>query len=466
MGVFIITTKAEAAKKLEQVKKEFEKKSLGLNLRRIIPAILCLEESLYNLGNDIITTHKIEKGFEENPELYSSFMEFLLEWKFAIDEIIAVILKNGFDDPTTKIELPGITFGIYTDRIPEQHLEEGFTRNIAGEIEKGRIGKNDILFLKRKVDFLPGSRTTLGFYYAFLNSNASKHAIDSVDLIVKLRDLYVQQAWLGGIINDFPVGTEAYFDDAGSAPIKLTFPKDFSYEKFYNEKDLSPRFLDTNLGMADWNSNLRDAMINNLKHGKPQGLENFTDLLLEFREIGSSGNLEGFPEVFEKAFGIPLEPFSEILIALVTICYHKRPMVGIWSTADLINDRRLKKFSPDYVKKVVALLSKTGIRKVKSPFLLPIGNLIVTNCARLLEVQFLFRQECFDDYYNNGKKGPAFEEACRNIMQKKNINLVPNCIKINEPMIQKDVCEQIGIKYKANTELEHCCSARKFSYSA
>ena len=462
MVVFNVKTKAEAAKKLAQVKQEFMNQSSNLNRRRIIPALLCLEDAVYNIAIDILAAHRVDNHFEESPELYSSFIEFLVQWYFVSDEIISSVLKNGFDDPTTKIELPRITFGIYTDKIPDECLEQGFQQNITSEIKKGRIPVNSMLFLKRKADFLPGQEKAVGYYYAIINSDASKHIIASMNLVVKLRDLYVQESWLRAMIYDFPAGVEAEFNELG--PVKIVYPKDFNYEEFSNEKGLSPRFLDTNFGVAEWNSNLREVSSNNLKLHKPKGLKNLSELRAEWQEINNAClKMKGFPAIFKKTYGLPLEVFNEILIELITKCYNSNGhMVGLWSISDLINDKRLTKFSSQDIKQVINLLSRNGIRKMKSPFILSIDNMILTNFSRLQEAHLSFPQYCFDDFYEDGLKGPVFEEACRRVLRDKGISTVPNCIKINEPMISENVSQEIGIKYKLNTDLDVVASHGNF----
>jgi hypothetical protein len=114
--VFQVKTKAEAAKKLATIKQKFQELSSNQNCRRMIPALLCLDDAVSNMVKDVYATHRVKRHFEELPELYESFIEFLLQWYYAIDEIAATSLENGFDDPTTKIELPSITFGIYSDK--------------------------------------------------------------------------------------------------------------------------------------------------------------------------------------------------------------------------------------------------------------------------------------------------------------------------------------------------------------
>ena len=80
MVVFNIRTKAEAAKKLALVKQEFLKLSSNLNCRRLIPTLMCLDDAVYNMAKEVYAAHRVDNHFKESPELYESFIEFLLQW--------------------------------------------------------------------------------------------------------------------------------------------------------------------------------------------------------------------------------------------------------------------------------------------------------------------------------------------------------------------------------------------------
>ncbi|MBE3116437.1 hypothetical protein IMZ68_04460 [Candidatus Bathyarchaeota archaeon] len=66
----------------------------------------------------------------------------------------------------------------------------------------------------------------------------------------------------------------------------------------------------------------------------------------------------------------------------------------------------------------------------------------------------LFPQYCFDDSYEDGLKGPVFEEACRKALRDKGFSTVPSCVKIDEPMLPIDVSLELWRKQKTNTDLD------------
>ncbi|MBE3116435.1 hypothetical protein IMZ68_04450, partial [Candidatus Bathyarchaeota archaeon] len=117
---------------------------------------------------------------------------------------------------------------------------QGFQQYLGEMQKKGKIPKNSVLFLKREADFLPGKAS--GYYCLILNSDASKHIIANMNLIIKLRDLYVQESWLSARIYKFPVGVEAEFDDIGLGPTKIIYPKDFNPAALSDKNGLSTRF--------------------------------------------------------------------------------------------------------------------------------------------------------------------------------------------------------------------------------
>ena len=102
---------------------------------------------------------------------------------------------------------------------------------------------------------------------------------------------------------------------------------------------------------------------------------------------------------------------------------------------------------------IVLELVARAKRKTKTPFILSIGNLILTNFRRLQEAHFVFPQYCFGDFYEDGLKGAVFEEACRKTLRDR-FRTVPSCVKINEPMLPLDISLELWRKQKGNTDLD------------
>jgi hypothetical protein len=453
-----IQTKAEAVKRLTHLNARFVELSFNHNCRRIIPILLCLDDSVSNLMKDVLKNHRFNNDFEQTPELYLSYMEFLLQWHYVIDEILDAVIKNGFDDPTTKINLPGLTFGIYTEKLPQKELRAGYLQFIADMQHEGKIPKDSRLLLEREADFLPNEGISTGYYFFFVNSNIPKKIIKDFGLIFTLRDLYVQKSWLSAMIYRYPAGVEAEFRDGGLGPIRIFYPKGFDHADKGNKNGLSTRFLDTNFGVFDWNSDLREISKNHMKTDLLVGNDNLVDLREEWKEIAKGlFKIKGFPDTFHKMYGVTLEVFTSIVVELLIMCYKANGhMVGIWSRSDLVNGKLLTaKFSAEDKAKVIdVLLSNGKTKKAKTHFVVPFGNLIFTNFRRLQEAYVGFPQICFDEAYEEGLKGPVFEEACRNTLRKKGFNTLPNCVKINEPMLPKDISIKLWLREKLNTDID------------
>jgi hypothetical protein len=453
-----IKTKAEAAKRLAQLNERFAELSSNNNCRRLIPTLLCLDDSVSNLMKDVLKNHRLNNDFEQLPELYLSYMEFLLQWHYVIDKILDALIKNGFDDPTTKINLPELTFGIYTEKLPQKELRAGYLQFIAEMQNEGKIPKDSRLLLEREADFLPNEGRAIGHYFFFVNSNIPKKTIKDFGLIFTLRDLYVQQSWLRAMIYRYPAGVEAEFRDEGLGPINIFYPKGFDHTDKENKNGLSTRFLDTNFGVFDWNSDLREISKNHMKNDLQVGKDNLVDLREEWKEIAKGlFKIKGFPDTFHKMYGVTLEVFTSIVVELLTKCYGSNGhMVGVWSRSDLVNGKLLKaKFSAEDKAKVIdVLLSNGKTKNAKTHFFVPFGNLIFTNFRRLQEAYIGFPQICFDEAYEEGLRGPVFEEACRNTLRKKGFNTLPNCVKINEPMLPKDISIKLWLREKLNTDID------------
>jgi hypothetical protein len=453
-----IRTKTEAAKRLAQLNERSAELSSNHNCRRLIPTLLCLDDSVSNLMKDVSRNHRLNNDFDEMPDLYVSYMEFLLQWHYVIDDILNEILKNGFDDPTTKIDFPNLTFGIYTEKLSQQDLRTNYLQVKDDLRYEGKIPKDSRLLLEREADFLPNEGKANGYYYFFVNSNISKKTIKDFGLIFTLRDLYVQKAWLSAMIYKFPVGVEAEFKDEGLGPIKILYPKGFDHANKRHRNGLSTRFLDTNFGVFDWNSDLREISKNHLRTDLLIGKDNLVDLRIEWQEIAKGlFKIKGFPDAFHNMYGIAFDTFISIVVELLTICYKSNGhMVGIWSRSDFINGKLLNaRFSAEEKAKLIdVLLNNEKIRKIKTHFILPYGNLIFTNFRRLQEALVGFPQICFEEAYEEGLKGPVFEEACRNSLRKKGFKTLPNCVKINEPIIPKDISIKLWHREKPNTDLD------------
>ena len=165
--------------------------------------------------------------------------------------------------------------------------------------------------------------------------------------------------------------------------------------------------------------------------------------------------IKGFPETFKKTYEVTLEVFICVMVELLTRCYNSNEhQVGMWALSDLTNDKLFtKKFSSQDIKQIIGILSSEKKRKTKTPSILSIGNLILTNLIRLHKAHISFPQYCFDDFYEEGLKGPVFEEACRKAFPDR-FRTVPSCVKINEPMLPLNKSLELWGKPKGNTDLD------------
>jgi len=454
LAVSNIKTKAEAAKKLALNREDFVIQSSKLNCRKMIPILLCLDDAVSNLEKTVLTAHKVQNQFGEAPELYVSFFQFIQQWYRAIDKMIKSMLENGFDDPTTKIDLPKLDFGIYINNEEQEkfYREEDFRQHLREMQKQGKIQKNPWILFVREADFLGGKAP--GFFYLNINPDASKHVIAGMNLAIKLRDLFVQQEWLNSMIYEFPAGTEIEFDEMGSK--RVSYPANFNLEST-GEDGLTMRFLEATSTIPEWNSRIREISTINLKNESLRGAQNLCGLKAEWLELNKAYfGIRGFQEVFRKKYGLTLEIFSGIIVELLCMCYNEKDhAIGIWSVSDLIGNKELtKNFSPENVKSVIEILSTDKKRKTETLFILRLGDLILTNFRRLSVAQVAFPEYCFGEFYENGLKGPVFEEACRKLLREKGFQTLPSNVKIDEPMVPLEVALTLWRKQKQNTDLD------------
>ncbi|MCL4429750.1 MAG: hypothetical protein M1167_03250 [Chloroflexi bacterium] len=137
MTEFTATSRGEAARKIVEIDQEIYKEASNFNAKRTIPLLLCLEDAIDNLSNEIIRT---SPAANVHPLLNQAVNNLVVEWYKMIDKMIRLIVKNGYYDETTKIELAGISIGVFIGSQLEQKQDvDSFLRALRS---KGEIGRN------------------------------------------------------------------------------------------------------------------------------------------------------------------------------------------------------------------------------------------------------------------------------------------------------------------------------------
>jgi len=353
------------------------------------------------------------------------------------------ITEKGFHDPSTKIKLGAINFGV--------SLEEDYELDIQKFVnilrEEGLVGKKVKTRIKPRI-FL--NRFPGAMYFIFRN-DVDKHFIRTFDKLMSLRELYYQQGLLNSMIYRCPNGTEVTFGDKGLAEIK--YPNGFAPETILKEMGVDHRSIEAYSRVVDWNSAFLDVQFETMKDTLDEkGRKNIESLKKEHEEIFKAYILmRGYPKKFEESYGVNLESFFKIGFELMLMCYSNLHTVGIWKLPDILKQIRKKTgYTYKTIKRVVEL---TGDPK-KYPNLIILGDTAITSFRRLNLSRSSLLQNCFNEFYENDLKGKVFEEACRKMLRQNNFNTIPTRIDVFEPMVPLEISYKLWGKQKTRTDID------------
>jgi len=442
-NIFKATNKAEAGRKLVSLNQDIQRRIKKFNSIRSLPILLCLEDAISNLEINIQKARKVEKRFDGLDDRYFAIVNCIIEWYDLIAKMILDINEKGFKDPSTKIKIEGISFGISL----EKDFELDITRFENELREEGFIGKNPILRIIPRI-FL---NKYPGAMFFILRKKIDKHFRLTFDKLISLRTKYYKQAILKSMIHYYPEGTELTFGENDSIFVKV--PDGFEPETIFKKFGSDQRSIDAHTPVSIWNSDLLEVSYETLRETLDRkGSKNLEFLKKEDEEIYKAYNsMPGFAEQFEDLYGVKMASFFKIRNELFRMCYSNLHTVGIWRLSRLLKKLNQKTgYSLELIEKVVLL---SGFPE-KYPNLIIVDGFAMTNFRRLNVSRLSLLQNCFNDYYENDLKGKAFEKACRKLLKDHNFNTFPSRVDVFEPMLPLEISLKLWGKQKAQTDID------------
>lgn len=431
-SIFKATSKAEAGRKLASITLDIQNRVKKFNFFRSLPILLCLEDAINNLEINVQKAQKVEKKFEGSPDRYFALFNCIIQWYDIINKMILDINEMGFKDPSTKIKIEAITFGV--------SLEEAYELDIIefeDELRKeGLIGKNPIRRIIPRIflDKYPGA------IFFILRKNIDKHFFRTFDKLISLRKLYYKPEILGSMIYNYPEGTELEFGDNDSVYVKV--PNGFNPETIFKKFGVDQRSIESNTPVAVWNSDFLEVSKETLRETvSGKGIKNLKFLKREDEEIYKAySSMEGFAGYFEDFYGIKMESFFKIRNELLRMCYTNLHTIGIWKLSELLHELNQKTgYSLEKIKKVAGL---SGFPE-KYPWLIIIKDIAMTSFRRLSVSKFSLLNNCFDDYYENDLKGKAFEDACRRMLKDNGFFALNSRVDVFEPILPLEISQKL-----------------------
>lgn len=440
---FKTVNKAEAVKKLALITQEILKHFQSFNSIRILHVLLCLEDVINNLEVVILRNRRVKNTFDGNLNFHYAFLNFIVEWYDMINYLICEIKKHGFHDPSTKIKFGEIELLVTIGEEFEQ--KEDLQKRLQTLRNEGFIGRIPIMREKQRI-FLEKFPGTMFFIF---NQDSTKKFIRTFDKIMSLRELYLQKLLLQSLIYSSPKGTEVMFDNNGLAVIN--YPKELN-ATIRKADDQYQRMIDSQCIVPVWNSALLDVQLETINKSPEKGQKNVEFVKKENEEIFRAYNsMKDFSENFENIYGIKIDSFFKIMFELFHMCYYEFHTVGVWKLPHLLRELKQKTgYSEEIVNKIVGLSECLE----EYPFLIIVGETLMTNYRRLAVSRKILLQDCFDDFYENDLKGKAFEEACRKTLRKNKFNTITERVDISEPMIPLEISKKFQIKQKTRTDID------------
>jgi len=445
---FSASTKAEAARQLVIVNKEILEQSRKFNSRKTLPLLLCLEDAINNLEISICKSEEVDKK-QFHPMINLALTYFIFEWYRIIDEMISLVSRNGFYDPSTKIELAEIQLGVFFGN--EQQQNEDLKEVLEGLRRDGLIGRKPFLMGQPRLFLskIPGS------FCFVMNDDVSKNVKQNFVKILHFRDKIYQRGLLETMIHKTPEGTKVTFNEKGL--LDITYPDDFAVESLLEKIGFTPRAIDAYSPVKVWNSNFQKVATETLKSleiGK--GRDNIDKLKRELDEIYKAyHSMKDFPETFEKLFGVDMRVFLDVIFELECLCYKHVHCVGVWKLSDLLYVGKInEKYGTKRISKVIELLYSKRKAKGRDDALFILEDVVMTSFVRLSGKRNALLDDCFNEVYDNNLKGQAFEEACRKTLRDNGLKTIPKRVDITEPILPAEVSLALWGRQKSRTDID------------
>lgn len=291
MTEFKATNKAEAARKLALIDKEILDQAKFLNSKKFIPMLLCLEDAIHNLELDICKNREVNRF--NQPTINLALEYFLFEWYGIINQMIVKISDNGFIDPSTKIKLPEIQFGVF---IGTKHEQSEDPAKFLKELRKDKlIGQKAFFRIQSRLflNKIPGSCCFI------LRDELSNKVKQNFDKILQFRSLFCKRGALQNMIYKAPNGTELKIGKNGL--IEIVYPNNFFVESLLEKFGLTSRTIDAYSTVREWNSHFSDVAIETMKSlesGKCEANQKNLDAELK-EQFQAYNSMKGFPEALK-----------------------------------------------------------------------------------------------------------------------------------------------------------------------
>lgn len=448
MTEFRASTKAEAARQLVLVNKEILEQSRKFNSRKVVPLLLCLEDAINNLEISICKREEVDNE-QIHPMINLALTYFVFEWYGIIDEIISLVSRNGFYDPSTKIELAEIQLAVFFGN--EQQQNEDLKRVLDGLRRDGLIGRKPFLMGQPRLflNKIPGS------FCFVINDDVSKNVKQNFVKILQLRDKIYQRGLLKTMVHETPEGTKVTFNEKGL--LDITYPNDFAVESLLEKIGFTPRAIDAYSSVRVWNSNFQEVATETLKSLETgKGRDNIDRLKRELDEIYKAyHSMKDFPETFEKLFGVDMRMFLDVIFELECLCYNYVHCVGVWKLSDLLYVGKInEKYGTKMTSKVIELLYTKRKAEGRDDALFVLQDIVMTSFVRLTRKRNTLLDNCFDEVYDNNLKGQAFEEACRKTLLDNGLKTIPKRVDITEPILPSEVSLALWGRQKSRTDID------------
>lgn len=448
MGIkyFKATTKADAGRRLAELKTKLSDYGNGFNSKKFVPLILCLEDAVNSCEIQIIKAVFAEKAFEQTPVIRLILRQLIVENFELLNFMLNEIVDKGFYDKSTKVDLVDTNFAIFFG----QDFELQLNKLIQQFIKNGEVSKKPIAVGHGRLFNceIPGA-------VFFIFDKVNKQTQKNLDRLLEYKDLLYQKGILESMIYRTPEGTKLVVDEKG---IEVNYPKSFSVEHAFKKEGITPRSIETQSVACDWNSSFKEIANETARVSQVEGKgkANLKRLENENRELYNAYSLmPNYSSTFKQLYDIEIDVFFKIVDKLIMLSYYQNHTIGIWSLQDLINKLRRSNISNKQIIKVIDLLGNKSMPSLHCRGLIILGEeLVLTNFRRLCSSKIVLLENCFDEAYDKDLKGKVFEEACRKILRHKELCVLPSRVDILQPVLPEEISNRLFGKQKSRTDFD------------
>jgi hypothetical protein len=440
-------SKDRVAKKIPEIRNAIMEHCQSWNKNDAVVGLLCLEDALDNLNQNIGASLLHESADSRTSDLEKTALLRSLGSRFLlISKALSMILELGKDEPSQLDCFPEIEFAINSD--------------------KYAVG--DTLRLARGDSYWIGTLRMLGKIEIGMGLKI-RRALGTIreTVVLGLWDLLQLMSTYHLLNTAIRLDTSLTVAKGDTVP-RVNYAPSMTPEDLLSMEGTSSRkALQSARFAAEWSSSDYLEASKSALEAVGFGLDSHvgrSSLEKERQEFFNAyRQFPGFDGVFIQEFGCSVEAFEKVTGGLMRIATPRVHCVYTGSYRRIVQRlHRDTSVSKSEIEQVMRLfLWKPGLPTRFFP-ILSLRNARIFSLFRVIALTMLVIDGCFDLAYDNNPKGRAFENNCRNLLSESGLGVLPDRFLVDEQVLLDEDSRRLWGKVKNSTDFDVLGSKHRF----